>query len=338
MPRTTATTRRRLLGALTLVALATGPVAVAAMTDPTSTVDGARSEKGDRRIAYVGAVRDQPDLAEAGVGGAGHWFAQFDANTPTTGAPTGDNTRDALPIWVAAFNHTEHPADPGCTEADALARGCTPTYLFRTFSQDGPARSAGGLDDWARLRLPESPHDDRCGRAGAIVDPHTFTAEQDLPDPTGVVAPPEGQPGPNTNNTINRIQLQDGAPDRFFVGVLTDTTGGQHDPGRLEIRGNVGLLDQREEVADSQVEPVVTPTNADLATNGIPDVHVFIVEHFRTGDYLKLRLRGIDAPASFSGLVFDRNLDTSPPMFDPVGGNADKGQKIGHRKLASCPT
>jgi hypothetical protein len=113
-----------------------------------------------------------------------------------TGATTGDNVRDALPDWVAAFNHTEDPADPGCTEPDALDRGCTPTYNFRTFSQDGPARSAGGVPGWATLRLPGG----ECGTAGAIVDPQTFVT---------------GEPN-NSNNTINRIQLQDGVPDVFF--------------------------------------------------------------------------------------------------------------------------
>lgn len=302
--------------------------------DPSSTVDGARSEIGDRTITYVGTIRDEPDLATAGVGTDGYWFAQFDAAEPTAEAPTGDNTRDGLPAWVGAFNHTEHPADPGCTEPEALPRGCLPTYAFRTFSQDGPARSAGGFEQWARLRLP----DDSCGQAGAIVDPHTYVAEQDVPDPTGVVAPPQGEPRPNNNNTINRIQLQDGVPDRFYVGVVTDTTAGRHDPGRVEIRGNVGLLDQRQELAETQVEPVTTPSTTDLATNGLPDVHVFLVEHFRSGDYLKLRLRGIDAPASFSGLVFDRALDASPSRFDQPGAEQDNGNKLGLGRLGDCPS
>ena len=306
--------RHRLLAAATLVALATTPVAVAAVTDPTSTIDGLRGDQGERAITYVGTIRDQPDLAAAGLGADGYWFAQFDAGQPTSGAPTGDNARDGLPTWVGAFNHTTGPADPGCTEPDALPRGCLPTYAFRTFSQDGPARSAGGVDEWARLRLPDAS----CGGAGAIVDPQTFLA------------------GPNNNNTVNRIQLQDGVPDRFYLGIVTDTTAGQFDPGRVEIRGNVGVLDQQEDLADSQVEATTAPSDSDLATNGVPDVHLFLVEHFRSGDYLKLRLRGIDAPASFSGLVFDRDPDLSGPDFDPPGTEQNSGRKLGHLRLGTC--
>ena len=288
------------------------PAATAAVTDPTSTIDGARSEKGDRVITYVGTLRDRPDLATLGFGREGHWFAQFGATGRVPEAATSDNVRDALPAWVAAFNHTESPADPGCTEAGALERGCTPTYNFRTFSQDGPARSASD-PTWATVRLPGG----ECGTAGAIVDPHTFSREQEYPDPTGVVSPPEGDPKPTTNNTMNRIQLQDGVPSSFYVGVVTDNTATQFDTGRLEIRASIGLIDQREEVSDNQVEPSSAPAAADLATNGVPDVHVFRVENFVTGDYLKLRLRGATSPASFSGLLFDTTFaPSSPPPYE----------------------
>lgn len=283
--------------------------AQAAVTDPTSTVDGARSESGARRITYVTTLQDRPDLQRVRFGDDGSWFAHFDAPTPVDGAATSEAARDALPSWVAAFNHTEHPADPGCIEPGALERGCLPTYAFRTFSQDGPARSAGGHGHWATLRLP----DGTCGIAGAIVDPHTFVAKQDAPDPTGVVFSPRGEPAPNNNNTINRIQLQDGTPATFYIGVVTDTTGGDHDPGRVEIRGNVGLVDHREEVADSQIESDSHPQGAALAANGVPDIHVFRVDGFVTGDYLKLRLRGDTAAASFAGLLFDDAIRPSPP-------------------------
>lgn len=298
---------RRLARGSLIVVLATAPLltpgARAAITDPSSTVDGARSEAGDRAITYVGAFRDRHDLARLGLGSAGSWFPQFDASAPVAGA-TNDNVRDALPSWVAAFNHTTGPADPGCSEPDALARGCLPTYNFRTFSQDGPVRSEGGHEHWARLRLPSGA----CGRAGAVVDPKTYSASQDYPDPTGLVFPAADAPEPTNNNTINRIQLQDGVPARFHVGVVVDTTGGDYDPGVVEIRGNVGLVDHREELADSQVESDSRPSTADLAANGTPDVHVFRVDHFQPGDYLKLRLRGIDSPASFGGLLFDVDL------------------------------
>lgn len=300
---------RVVLGSLVALALLLGPPANAGITDPGSTLDAMRGATGHRTITYVGTVRDRPDLRHARLGRDGHWFAQFDAPGPISGAPTSDNARDALPTWVTALNHTEHPGDPGCTEPGALQRGCLPTYAFRTFSQDGPARSAGGFATWATLRLP----DGSCGTAGAVVDPHTFVAEQDVPDPTGVVFPRSGDPRPNNNNTVNRIQLQDGTPQTFFVGIVTDTTGGAHDPGRVEIRGNVGLVDHREEVADSQIEPDGAPGPAELAGNGIPDIHVFRVDGFTSGDYLKLRLQGRNAPAAFAGLLFDERLRVHTP-------------------------
>ena len=300
---------RVLLGSLVALALILGPPAAAGITDPASTLDGLRSAAGDRTITYAGTIHDRPDLRRAHLGRAGHWFAQFDAPGPITGAATSDNVRDALPGWVSALNHTEHPADPGCTEPGALQRGCLPTYLFRTFSQDGPARSAGGFPAWAVLRLP----DGSCGRAGAIVDPHTFVAEQAVPDPTGLVSPPTGDRRPNNNNTVNRIQLQDGTPSTFFVGIVTDTTAGAHDPGRVEVRGNVGVVDHREEVADSQIEPDGAPGPAALAGNGIPDIHVFRIDGFTSGDYLKLRLQGRSSPASFAGVVFDERVRMPAP-------------------------
>lgn len=283
---------RRLLLVLILAPLAAASAATA-VPDPGSTLDGALGERGARRIDFVGTIRDRTDLR--GLGAAGSWFAHFDAAAPVAGAPTADGARDALPSWVGAFNHTEHPADPGCTGAGDLERGCLPTYNFRTFSQDGPARSTGGQAGWPTLQLPGGD----CGGAGAIVDPHTA--------------------GSNNNNTINRIQLQDGVPSRFFVGIVTDATGGAYDPDRLEVRGNVGVIDQRQEVAATQVEASTAPSAADLDGNGRPDVHVFLVEGFRSGDYLKLRLRGATTPASFAGLVFD---ETEP--------------SVRHRGLSGC--
>jgi hypothetical protein len=280
------------------------PAASASVSSVDSTLDGVRGDVGDRSISFVGAFYDRPDLGALGLGKAGYWFPQFAAVGPVSGAPTGDNVRDELPGWIAAFNHTTGPADPGCTEPDALARGCTPTYYFRTFSQDGPARSAGGRPGWSRLRLPSG----ECGASGAIVDPHTYAQEQQFDDPTGVLSPPTGEPRPNSNNTVNRIQLDDGVPRSLFVSVVTDNTGREHDPDRLEIRGNVGLLDVPSEVADSQIEPTfVRPI--DLTSNGVPDVYVFQIEKFTAGDYLKLRLRGSTSAASFAGLLFDERLD-----------------------------
>jgi len=233
----------------------------------------------EREITVVEVIEDVHELA-----GADHtwwWFPAFDLAEPTTGAPTSHAAVDALPPWVEAFNHTTSPLDPGCGEPGARERHCSPTYLFRTFSQDGPARATGGVDGWAEVCLP----DGRCGRTGAIVDPQTFL---------------DGEP--NNNNTINRIQLRAGVPATFRVAVVIDSTAQAHDPSRVDLRGNAGRLDVPQEVAATQVEP----TNATElpVPNGLADLVVFEVRGFVAGDYLKLRLRGAMSPASFAGLLF----------------------------------
>jgi len=233
-----------------------------------------------RSIEFVGARHDQANLARSGLGDAGHWFANFGADTAVSERPTGENARARLPDWVAPLNHVAAPTDMGCT-AFEIAAGCLPTYLFRSFSQDGPARSAGGHRAWSVLRLPDGER----GRAGAIVDPHTAAG--------------------NRNNTINRIQLRADPPSPFYVSVVTDTTAMQHDPARtLVLRGNVGPLDTDQ----TQVESASEPGLAELLFDGEPDVYTFRVTDFRAGDYLKLRLAAAEsspAGASFSGLLFD---------------------------------
>lgn len=235
---------------------------------------------GARSIDFVGVRYDRANLARAGLGQAGHWFAQFGADAPVSGRPTRENARVRLPEWIAPLNHVESPTEVGCT-AFEIAGGCLPTYLFRSFSQDGPARSAGGHRSWSVLRLPGGER----GRAGAIVDPHTAAG--------------------NRNNTINRIQLRATPPSPFYVSVVTDTTAMQHDPGRtLVLRGNAGPLDTDQ----TQIESASEPGPAELVFNGEPDTYMFRVSDFRAGDYLKLRLAAADsstAGASFSGLLFD---------------------------------
>jgi hypothetical protein len=293
------------LGALVCVLLLYAP-ATRADEPFDSILDDTWDATGERAITYVGALIDQPDLLALHVGTAGWWFPQFDATDEVTEAPTGDRAHDGLPAWVGAFNHTTDPSEPGCTEPGALERGCLPTYNFRTFSQDGPARSAGGFDSWSRLRLPSG----ECGLAGAIVDPHTYAAGE-----------------PNNNNTINRIQLREAVPPTFYVSVLTDTTGNVHDPSRLHVRGNMAALDFPNELR-SQIEPTF-PSPMSMAPNGVPDLYVFRVDGFEPGDYLKLRLRGDSSAASFSGLLFDERFE---PVLPSDGPGSGKGHALGHDK------
>ena len=268
-------------------ALLVAVVAVASVPDPAAgQADDPRCAAlvDGRSITAVGVTPSTPDLASAGLGGEGWWFPQVAAPAPVEGRPTGEGARAALPPWVAPLSH--FPEDPD--------------FGARTFSQDGPARSAGGQPGWAVLTLP----DGETGAAGAIVDPATAG---------------------NTNNTVNRIALQGAVPATFYLHVVVDATAGQHDPtGLLRARGNVGPDDRDE----AQVEPDADP---DLSFDGVPDVVTFRYDGFRAGDYLKLRLRGEPPPATgagFSGLLFDTGFagDTTAPAPDcgatvPVDGS-----------------
>lgn len=245
-----------------------------------------------RSIAYLGALRDHADLQHLRVGTAGFWFPQFGAPAPVTERPTRENARAALPAWVAPLNHWSGIFDAGCT-AEEIAAGCLPGFSFRSFSQDGPARSAGGFTEWSALILPSG----ESGLSGAIVDPATRD---------------------NRNNTVNRIQLRGDVPRTFYLGVLTDNTARAYDPARaLVVRGNIGPVD----TDVTQVEPSTAPDACDLVFNAEPDVHVFRVAEFRAGDYLKLRLGGTGTPASFGGLLFDVDLRPRGSLVrPPVGG------------------
>ena len=215
-------------------------------------------------ISYVRVIRDQSDFKNLNIGKAGYWFPQFGATTPVVERPTGEQAQCELPKWVAPLNHVTSFLDPA--------------FKTRTFSQDGPARSAGGMAKWNEFTLPNG----KKGRSGAIVDPYARR---------------------NTNNTINRIQLSDQVPATFYFHVVTDNTNLEHDPTlRLRVRGNTRGVD---------IEANPSPQSRDLIFNGIADIYTFRCENFRPGDFLKVRLSG-DSPGggpSVGGFMFDTTLD-----------------------------
>lgn len=216
-------------------------------------------------IIYVGVIRDRTDFEHLRIGKAGYWFPQFNAKSPVTGRPTEENACDALPEWVAPLNHVTNILDPA--------------FKTRTFSQDGPARSMGGMSKWNAFELPNG----KTGFSGAIVDPYARK---------------------NTNNTINRIQLRDRVPATFYFHVVTDNTNTEHDPTiLLRVRGNTRGVD---------IEAKTSPKTDDLKFNGVADVYSFRCNGFQAGDFLKLRLNG-DSPGdggpSFGGLMFDTDFE-----------------------------
>jgi hypothetical protein len=232
-------------------------------------------------ITYVGVIRDQSNFQQLKIGNAGYWFPQFAATKEVSGRPTDENVRDALPPWVTPLNHVTNFLDPA--------------YLTRTFSQDGPARSKGGMPTWNVFTLPSGEK----GQSGAIVDP--FARK-------------------NTNNTINRIQLRGQVPNTFFFHVVTDNTNREHDPTiRLRARGNCRGVD---------IEADTAPQAKELTFNGVADIYTFRCDGFQAGDFLKVRLNGESAggpslggfmfdTAPGAGLIFEKAQKSGDPLDGP---------------------
>jgi hypothetical protein len=231
-----------------------------------------------KTISYVGVTYDATDFSSTGlnIGQSGYWFPQFAAPSPVAGRPTQENDRDAMPAWAGPLNHT--------TTLDLM----NPTpFLTRTFSQDnGGVRSKGGETSWNDFKLPSN----EIGLSGAIVDPNTVN---------------------NSNNTINRIQLNSGVsgdrlPASFLMHIITDNTAGQHNPvNRLSARA------QGPSIGDvrNQLDAV------DLTFNGIADVYTFRYDGREAGDYIKLQTNGGANGASIAGVLFD-----AIPVPEPATG------------------
>jgi hypothetical protein len=254
-----------------------------------------RSLRAAATVTYVGVIYDQTDFDSLNIGNAGYWFPQFDAPAPVEGRPTDENVREALPSWAGPLNHATSIFDPN--------------YSTRTFSQDGPARSKGGQPTWNTFTLP----DGEVGLSGAIVDPYTID---------------------NSNNTINRIQLNAGVPATFYFHVVTDNTNFEHDPtNRLRARGNAGGVN---------IDPSTYPQTADLSFNGIADVYTFRYDGFAAGDYIKLQLNGDPAPAegaSFGGFLFDETFEPTPTLPGDYNddGTVDAADYVDWRKRNGPP-
>ena len=254
----------------------------------------ARSLHAAATITYVGVIYDQTDLDGLNVGNTGYWFPQFDAPAPVEGRPTGENVREALPSWAGPLNHATSIFDPN--------------FGTRTFSQDGPARSKGGQPAWNTFTLP----DGEVGLSGAIVDPHTSG---------------------NSNNTINRIQLNAGVPASFYFHVVTDNTNFEHDPtNRLRARGDSGGV---------SIEADPYPQTPDLIFNGIADVYTFRYDGFAAGDYIKLQLNGDpdQEGASFAGFLFDETFEPTPAIPGDYNddGAVDAADYVDWRKRSGPP-
>jgi hypothetical protein len=218
-------------------------------------------------ITYVGKTTDRTDFqAPPKIGTLGYWFPQFNAPAGVADRPTNENERNALPSWAGPLVHLN-------TVFDA-------NFPKRTFSQDGPCRSAGGFPDFNLFTLPSGEK----GRSGIILDPHAAG---------------------NTSNAVNRIMLGAGTPASFYLRIVVDNTGGKHNAiTRIRARG---------QHLGAAVEPDTFPAPGAVGFNGIADVYTFRYDGFVEGDFIKIQLAGTPGAAkdggagggSIAGILFD---------------------------------
>ena len=212
---------RRSLGAIVATVVAICVVsATAAVAQPAP--DPCEVTRG-RSITYVGVTPDQTDFEAADVGRSGYWFPQFDAPAPVIQRPTGENTRDSLPGWIAPFSN--FPEDPD--------------FGARTFSQDGPARSTGGQTGWNTFTLP----DGEVGRSGAIVDPATV-----------------GNTNNTVNRIVLRGEVP---ATFYLHIVTDNTDGGHDPTVQIRARGNIGPQDRDDTQVEPDTWPTASDLDFD---------------------------------------------------------------------------
>ncbi|MEZ5277031.1 MAG: hypothetical protein R3F07_11675 [Opitutaceae bacterium] len=216
-------------------------------------------------ITYIGRTTDRTDFhAAPQMGVLGYWFPHFNAPEPVMDRPTDELERNGLPVWAGPLVH--------------LDSWMSIRFFRRTFSQDGPCRSAGGFAAFNRFTLP----DGEVGLSGIILDPHAAG---------------------NTSNAVNRIMLGEGTPASFYLRIVVDNTGGKYNAiSRLRARG----VHQ-----GNAVEPDTWPQPGEEGFNGVADIYTFRFDGFVAGDFIKIQLAGmpgdvaIGGGASMGGILFD---------------------------------
>lgn len=219
-------------------------------------------------IEYIGVDYDQTDFQDGlDYGNAGYWFPHFGAISPGSNTPTDHLERNALPEWAGPMVHMLR------TEFHKFPR--------RTFSQDGPTTSKGGVAAWNEFRLPNGD----LGRSGVILDPHAAG---------------------NSNNTVNKIMLGPSTPKSFLLRVVVDNTAGEHNA--------INLIRARGSHAGVAIDAPTAPSPGASNFNGVADVYTFRYDGFGDGDFIKIRFNGAPGDAvdqgsggaSFAGLLFDQ--------------------------------
>ncbi len=174
----------------------------------------------------------------------------------------------------------------------------------RTFSPDaGPfgdccnakrigVYTAGGDTSWDYLVLPNG----QSGYAGTTVDEAARN---------------------NTNQSINRIEIQNGTPSSFCLRILQDSTNFRFESdAALTARARAGGNDYSASIPPS-----------DHTYDGHTDMYTFRYENMNVGDYIKIKFRGINKDPGFSGIMFDPIDDCPEPPVAVIGLQAGAGNE-----------
>jgi len=125
-------------------------------------------------ITFLGVDKDVVDFQAAGRGQEGFWVPGFDCSAYAFEQPTNFSENDRLQPWAGPLKHIE--------------RSDLRDYVNRTFSMDGPCSTICGDPSYSVVTLP----DGTTGASGIIVDP---AADE------------------NSNNSVNRVILNEGSPN-----------------------------------------------------------------------------------------------------------------------------
>ena len=172
----------------------------------------------------------------------------------------------------------------------------------RTFSPDaGPfgdccnskrigVYTAGGDTRWDFLILPNG----QAGYAGTTVDEAARN---------------------NTNQSINRIEIQAETPSSFCLRILQDSTNFEFESDEfVTARARAGGADYSASIP-----------SADHIYDGHTDMYTFRYENLNVGDYIKIKFRGIDKDPGFSGILFDPVEACPDPPIAVVSLQSDQG-------------
>lgn len=197
-------------------------------------------------------------------GKEGFWFPGFDCPSYSFEKHTDYYEMNSLNTWMGPLKH--------------IKRWEIKEYINRSFSMDGPCSTICGDIDFNSFQLPNN----KIGISGVIVDP--AAAE-------------------NSNNSVNRIQLNENTPNSFILSIIVDNSAMKYSA--------IHSIIARGEHQGEAIEPLVVPMLNESKFNGIADIYQYQFLNFNEGDHIKIKFNGKGGSvqdgggASFGGLLFD---------------------------------